>query len=148
MLQIVHQQEEAMRKAKIGSIANGDEQRGAYPLGALWAREFIDQSRHDAGVKYAELYGRVFGRTTPGTSDGSPELSEAAMEKCERDYWEAANLLASHSRAIKDAVDNAAVYSRYPSMLFHARKRRSDKHLLDGLEILDKLFNAGERAVA
>jgi len=148
MLQIVHQQEEAMRKAKIGSIANGNAQRGAYPLGALLERGFIDHSMHDAGVRYAELYGRVFGRTTPGTSDGGPELSEAAMEKCELDYWDAANLLASHSRAIKDAVENAAVFSRYPSMLFHARHRRSDNHLLDGLAILDRLFNAGERAVA
>jgi len=152
MLDITHKQEEAMRKAKHAAIAGGNPQLGHYPLGALWGRGLITQAMHDAGLKYAALYGRVFGRTTPGTSEGgSFDLSDAAMEKCEREWREAANLLSSHSRQIKDAVDNACVYQRYPRILFSdedVRPRKADGHLIDGLAILDKLFNAGEARVA
>jgi len=109
-----------------------------YPLGVLLARKLITQAQHDAGMHYAWLFGKVIGRTKPVSwgerghgSNATNEFDEEVMKS-----WKAAcEAMKSRNRAVKDAVDNAAVYERLPGFLFRPM-RPADKWLLIGLETL------------
>lgn len=133
--------EHAMKRASLVG-PDGDPVLAEYPLGVLFARRKITQDEHDAGLRYAALYGRVFGRTVPGPRNIPPELSEALEEACERKWRDAADVLMAHSRKVKDAVENVVVFGRPPLQIGKFRAMQL------GLIALAAWFDKGERRAA
>jgi len=109
----------------------------SYPLGVLFARKIITQDQHDAGVYYAYLFGRMFGKIHPGPSSGAynPFGNDEAQEIIEPLYRDAESIIHGISRATKDAVENCSVYGHLPSFLFKDN-RPVDRKLLNGLSAL------------
>jgi|GEM_PF-4536507 len=132
----------AKRKQLVG---DGDLQLAGYPLGVLWARKIISQDQHDAGVYYAYLFGRMFGKIHPGHSTPGaydPELDDKAQEIIEPLWREAESIIHGMSRSTKYAVENCAVYSRLPNL------SRVDPKLIKGLNALAEWRIRGRLKVA
>jgi len=107
-----------MRKQLVG---HENDQRASYPLGVMLARNLLTQSEHDAALHYAHVFQKATGRwqsNEGGVSLGvdSNEGRDAAA-KAARDWKAMADKLLAHGRQIKDAVDNLAIYSRFPGWL-------------------------------
>ncbi len=121
----------AKRQALVGG---GDPALSAHPLGVLLARREIDDDLYAAGVRYAFLFGKLFGRTKIvahyadaliGTRDHT-ELSDADAARFElalRDCWLA---MAPLGPKAKRLLDDIAIYERFPSWLLTDRKNAAN----------------------
>lgn len=130
---------------------NGDATLSTCPLDALLARGFITEQQHQAGESYARLYRIVNGKGMPKVMDsGGPggEISEAVLIRAKETYLLAASALLAVSRRVKDAVDNATVFERWPNSLTGVKPRPSDRHLFEGLGRLASLLLDGNRRAA
>lgn len=136
----------AKRQAMVGGA---DPVLAEHPLGILYARDILDADQYRAGLRYAFLFGKVYGRTTAATGemerlsggDAGPDLSDRDAERYEADLRRARTCLLAVGRAAKDAVDNAAVYERLPAWLFRGRPAPGARRpLVEGLRALDALF--------
>jgi len=107
----------------------------------LLARDVIDDDLYEAGIRYAFLFGKVFGRTKivahyadalVGTRD-LKELDDddvARFERALRDCWQAVQPLGPRAKRL---LDDVAVYERFPGWILadHPRTEdRSDRRLL------------------
>ena len=123
---------QARRLALVGSV--GD-QRVEYPLGVLLARGAITQDRHDAGRRYARLWGKCVGNPlTRGGAEYADPLDERSQAEVEARWRAAARLLVRTQ--CKPVVDTVCVDER---MVPPTRLRR----LEDGLDMLARFFLAG-----
>ena len=123
---------QAQRLALVGSI---QDQRAEYPLGVLLARGTITQNQHDAGQRYARLWGKCVGNPlTRGGHGYADPLDEEAQAAVEARWREVARLL-RHTQC-KPVVDTVCVYERMvPPTRLHRLK--------DGLDILARFFLTG-----
>lgn len=94
-----------------------------YPLGVLYEHDQITTEMWEAGCRYAWLYGRAVGRQRARAcqaateyAEGRQELDEGTEVEIERDFREAADLLAGVP-AIKRIVDDLVVFERRPEWL-------------------------------
>lgn len=106
------------RRGRLGG--NADQPLISYPLGILLANGDIGEEAHQAGCRYAWLYGFVFGRTgAAGQSwahapKGAPrEFPREIAESIERDFRNAATLLARRECG-KRQLEELAVFGREP----------------------------------
>ncbi len=106
------------RRARLAG--RGGEALTAYPLGVLLANGDIGEDAHEAGCRYAWLYGFVFGRTgAAGQSwlhapKGEPrEFPHEIAAAIERDFRAAAALLAQNG-AGKTLLEELVVFGREP----------------------------------
>ena len=106
------------RRGRLGG--NADQPLISYPLGILLANGDIGEEAHQAGCRYAWLYGFVFGRTgAAGQSwahapKGAPrEFPREIAEAVERDFRAAAALLAMKANA-KRQLEELIVFGREP----------------------------------
>lgn len=93
-----------------------NDQRASYPLGVMLARNIIDQAAHDAALHYAHVFQKATGRWQShegGISLGTGSKDAEAMKEWHR----LVTKLLSHSRSIKDAVDNLSIFNRFPRWL-------------------------------
>ncbi len=107
-----------MRKMLVG---HENDQRASYPLGVMLARNIITQAEHDAAVHYAHVVQKATGRwqSNEGGISLDPDSEAAAKStlKAELAWKEYAAKLLAQGRQIKDAIDNLAIYSRFPRWL-------------------------------
>jgi len=110
---------------KTGQRVPRDTQKASFPLDAMLERGYIDQDQYSAGRRYGWLYSAVFGDRLPtsdggGAGDGLPCGESVDCPSC-RDCgprkiaaaWRKAHLAIPDRRA-KDALENVAVYCRFP----------------------------------
>jgi hypothetical protein len=111
---------QAKRQALVGG---GDPTLSAHPLGVLRARQVIDDDLVAAGIRYAFLFGKVFGRTKivahyADSLVGSRDVTElndddaARFESALRDCWRG---IAPLGPKAKRLLDDVAVYERFPA---------------------------------
>lgn len=106
------------RRARLAS--RGGDALTAYPLGVLLANGDIGEDAHEAGCRYAWLYGFVFGRTGPAGQSwvnaprGEPrEFPHEIAAAIERDFRAAATCLAQNG-AGKTLLEELVVFGREP----------------------------------
>lgn len=106
------------RRARLGG--NAGQALVSYPLGILLANGDIGEDAHQAGCRYAWLYGFVFGRTgAAGQSwahapKGAPrDYPREVAEAIERDFRAAAALLAIRANT-KRQLEELVVFGREP----------------------------------
>jgi len=108
----------AKRQALVGA---GDPALSAHPLGVLLAQGAIDDAHYRAGLRYAFLYGKVFGRTKIvahyadrylGTVDYAEldDTQAARFESALRECW---RMVAPLGARAKRVLDDIAVYERF-----------------------------------
>lgn len=147
----------AKREALVG---HGDPVLSAHPLGVLLARDVIDEDLYGAGIRYAFLFGKVFGRTKivahyadalVGTRDLA-ELNDddvARFERALRDCWQAVQPLGPRAKRL---LDDVAVYERFPGWILADRlgaEDRADRRLLvASLRAMAGRSSVGARPVA
>ncbi|MGQ0663800.1 MAG: hypothetical protein ACT4P2_09475 [Pseudomonadota bacterium] len=119
-----------LQRQRAQLVAGGDSVLAGYPLGVLLARRIITQDQHNAGCRYAWLYGKATGRWDSaglvwerllgagGASADAGETDDAALYAKWKDATAA--LLAAGRRA-KDGVDNLAVFNRLPAWIADER---------------------------
>ena len=123
---------QARRIALVGSV---HDQRAEYPLGVLLARGAITQDQHDAGQRYARLWGKCVGNPlTRGGRGYADPLDDDTQAVVEARWREVAHLL--RRTGCKSIVDTICVYER---MVPRTRLGR----LKDGLDILGRFFLTG-----
>ncbi len=110
---------EEMQKRRQILAGGGDQTLTSTFLGTMLANNRITRSEYDAGCRYAWLYGVLFGRTSAaaaayGQTIGGREHDEQWLADRQREYTEIARRLLGAGRRVKDAVDNAAIYDRWP----------------------------------
>jgi hypothetical protein len=128
----------------------GDPTLAAYPVGVLLARGFATRDMHDAATYYAYIAGRILGKIHPGpVAHGfyNPHGDDKAQEIIEPLWRDACAALMGVSRRAKDAVDNVAVYQRYPAFLW-CDHRPVDPQLIAGLDALAMWWTRGRLKVA
>ncbi len=106
------------RRARLAG--HGDQPLVSYPLGILLANGDIGEDAHEAGCRYAWLYGFVFGRTGAAAQSwmdapkGTPrEFPHDVAASIERDFRAAASLLAGKN-AGKRQLEELVVFGREP----------------------------------
>jgi len=106
------------RRGRLGGSA--DQPLVSYPLGTLLANGDIGEEAHQAGCRYAWLYGFVFGRTgAAGQSwahapkGTARELPREIAEAVERDFRAAATRLAMKPTG-KRQLEELVVFGREP----------------------------------
>jgi hypothetical protein len=141
---------QARRKMLAGTFP----ERAEYPLGVLYLHGTIDDNQHRAGVYYAYLYGRIFGKTkipsamrawvATGTnpdeviSRGDEEVAQIWRQVKAR-FAEAA-LRSKYGRLMVKAVEDVCVYEKTPTW-FKPKPQTPDdqkhaKALCEGLKLL------------
>jgi hypothetical protein len=115
-------------------VDGGDPALSAHPLGVLLARQVIDADHYAAGVRYAFLFGKVFGRTKivahyadilvgsrdrVDLSESDATRYEAALRRC----WHAIAPLGIQAKRL---LDDVAVYERFPAWALSDRASGGD----------------------
>tara|TARA_R110002020_G_scaffold73197_4_gene187666 strand:- start:325 stop:819 length:495 start_codon:yes stop_codon:yes gene_type:complete len=138
--------EQMSRRFKL--VGDGPQELASYPLGVLFARKIITQEQHNAGLDYSRLHRAVIGKHQ--RSAGGDPIPDDVLEGMQRRFDVMRAALKSSGRRSKDAVDNAAVYDRFPGWLFRKTIRDGDSKQADalcqGLHALERAF--GERTAA
>jgi hypothetical protein len=141
------------RRARLAG--NGDLALASYPLGVLLANGEIGDDAHEAGCRYAWLYGFVFGRTGAAgrgwmgaPKDEPRELPQQVAAAIESDFRAAAAMLARKPEG-KRALEEIVVFGREPRWMRPVAPTSADvaaaKSFHAALAALTRHFK-GERA--
>lgn len=132
--------EQQLRRLKL--IGDADPALASYPLGVLMAKRLITQDEHNIGLDYARHYRIVIGKDRGPT--GVAEVPDEVLIEMQARFDQMSRALKQAGRRSKDAVDNVAVFERFPSWLFRRTVRKSDAANLEairiGLRALDSTF--------
>ena len=124
-------------------IGDAPQELASYPLGVLLARGAITQEMHNAGLDYGRLYRCVVGKRQ--RSAGGDPIPDEVLRDLHSRFDVMRQALKNAGRRSKDAVDNAAVYDRFPGWLFRKTIRPGDAReaeaLCAGLYALELAFD-------
>ena len=120
------------------------------PLDTLLTRKLITQDEYNDASDYRRWYTIAVKRpgiSAPGGSMGGDMVDDSKIADAARKFKEIAAFLLKLGRPIKDAVDNAVVYERWPNVLYGNQTKRADQYLFEGLAALSQ-WRRGERRAA
>ena len=121
--------EQIARRFKL--IGDAPQELASYPLGVLLARKIITQEMHNAGLDYGRLYRCVVGKHQ--RSAGGDPIPDEVLRDMQSRFDVMRQALKNAGRRSKDAVDNAAVYDRFPGWLFRKTIRPGDAREAEAL---------------
>ena len=121
--------EQIARRFKL--IGDAPQELASYPLGVLLARKIITQEMHNAGRDYGRLYRCVVGKHQ--RSAGGDPIPDEVLRDMQSRFDVMRQALKNAGRRSKDAVDNAAVYDRFPGWLFRKTIRPGDAREAEAL---------------
>ena len=132
--------EQQLRRFQLVGEANPP--LASYPLGVLLAKSLITQDQHNIGLDYARHYRIVIGKDR--RPSGLAEVPEEVLNEMQARCDQMSHALKRVGRRSKDAVDNVAVFERFPGWLFRRTIRQSDavnlRAINRGLYALESAF--------
>ena len=132
--------EQQLRRFQLVGEANPT--LASYPLGVLLAKSLITQDQHNIGLDYARHYRVVSGKDR--RPSGLAEVPEEVLIEMQARFDQMSHALKRVGRRSKDAVDNVAVFERFPGWLFRRTIRQSDavnlRAINRGLYALESAF--------
>ena len=117
-------------------IEPNDPTKAYSPAAAMLARGLLNQDQFSAAERYSWLYARALGARTPaaesypalvgpGCCGAVPACKDCTPAKIEAKWRDAVNALSKHPRKVKDAVENVAIFWRWPRWFVELTGRRN-----------------------